>query len=461
MSSTLHRFTPPTCTLEIKGVKSPLSRWTNQELLKKFQFQLSFDDPRLPTTQQVTVTGNKTELEELKTIVESYVQKYLHASLSSDTHSFKAPQSLLRPYLKPDGLVNHQFLLGNLKSDSTTNIVRLTTVQLFDLVTALEAYSAKIASLPTLQQKKSNKVIPLRSSIAAASIVTVGVGVAIVLLQPSSEQVANEKQSEPTSNNAQLDEVIPPQIPEEIRNKTSRPRLNQTISSGQRLPPPPAVNAPKPKPNIPDPADYPLAQVERQSSLNSPKKANPTQPQPQKTETDTTKRNNPTIASNKVQEDDNSNDNSQVETLILEPQQTKDNSSSPETEAIPSEDKAVTAPEQTTSGLSNILEIPPTESDVALNSKSRQLTQAAQIKAYFQDKWQPPEDLKQSLEYRLHLNDDGSIKKVIPLGKASRLYLSQTNIPVQGEPFIAPTTEENSIIRLLLNPDGEVKTFQE
>ena len=145
----------------------------------------------------------------------------------------------------------------------------------------------------------------------------------------------------------------------------------------------------------------------------------------------------------------------------MEPSRTQE-SSKLETEIIAQSNEEATLEKRTTSGLSDTFNIPPqTEPDIAFNSKPRQLSQTAEIKAYFQDKWLPPEDLKQSLEYRLYLNDDGSIKKVIPLGKASRLYLSKTNIPVQGEPFISPVTEENSTIRLLLNPDGRVKTFQE
>jgi hypothetical protein len=60
------------------------------------------------------------------------------------------------------------------------------------------------------------------------------------------------------------------------------------------------------------------------------------------------------------------------------------------------------------------------------------------------------------------LDRDGSIKRVVPLGKAAQLYLSQTNIPVNGEPFIAPLTpSQSSTIRLLLNPNGGVQVFTE
>ena len=85
-----------------------------------------------------------------------------------------------------------------------------------------------------------------------------------------------------------------------------------------------------------------------------------------------------------------------------------------------------------------------------------------EAKIYFEQKWQPPGELKQSLEYRLLLNADGSIKRVVSLGKGSQLYLDQTNIPVNGELFISPLSEsQSSTIRLLLNPDGRVQAFTE
>ena len=101
-------------------------------------------------------------------------------------------------------------------------------------------------------------------------------------------------------------------------------------------------------------------------------------------------------------------------------------------------------------------------SDLASGNSPQQSDRLQEIADYFQDKWQPPADLKQSLEYRLYLNKDGAIAKVVPLGKAARLYLSQTNIPVKGEPFISPGGKSKTkVIRLLLNPDGGIKVFEE
>ena len=94
-------------------------------------------------------------------------------------------------------------------------------------------------------------------------------------------------------------------------------------------------------------------------------------------------------------------------------------------------------------------------------AKSSQPNQLQQITTYFQEKWQPPAELKQSLEYRLWLNADGTIERVVPLGKASQLYLDRTNIPLKGESFIKSTESQSSIVRLLLNPDGGVQALSE
>jgi len=90
------------------------------------------------------------------------------------------------------------------------------------------------------------------------------------------------------------------------------------------------------------------------------------------------------------------------------------------------------------------------------------LSQTQEIAAYFENNWQPPETLQQSLEYRLFVAPDGSIQKVIPLGKAARTYLDKTKIPLNGESFISPVSTKQSVkVRLLLNPNGKVQAFEE
>lgn len=472
MSNTLHRFTPPTCTLEIKGKKSALSRWTKQDLLQNFQFQLRFDDPRLADSQQVIIKGDRQNLEQLQQVVDHYVQNFLHGSLSeiatTPINSNSGTKSLSnQPFLQPKGLVNHELFFGHLNQEGTTKNINLSTVQLFDLVTALEAYNTQIAALPELSSSQPKKVIPLWGGVAAATVAAVGI-TTIALHSQSPQNVASSSKSESSVEIPQLNEVVPPQIPETPRKQTPKPKLREPLSSTKRLPPPPAVDAPKPKPDIPDPADYSLSQVARQSGFNNSAKKNQNK--------------NPT--------------SQQTESVIVIPPETKVEErkaiqdlakdkqlGAGETPGIMS-DSIASAPnpqlktqinpnldQESSKGNNSTVKSPQDidtlgensqDSNVALNKTRSVSNQLREVKVYFQEKWQPPTELKQGLEYRLFLNSDGSIKRVVPLGKAAKLYLNKTNIPVQGEPFISPIAESQKYtIRLLLSPDARVQAFTE
>ncbi|MFQ3619024.1 MAG: DUF4335 domain-containing protein, partial [Cyanobacteriota bacterium] len=69
----LRRYTPPTCTLEVRACGSALSRWTDQTVMKNVRFSLRFDDPRRPTEQRVEVQGDRPQLEALHATVSEYV----------------------------------------------------------------------------------------------------------------------------------------------------------------------------------------------------------------------------------------------------------------------------------------------------------------------------------------------------------------------------------------------------
>lgn len=412
MSSSIHRFTPPTCTLEIRGKKSLFSGWKNQNLAENWKFQLRFDDPREMTSNQVTLEGDRQDLELLQIAIAQYVQKYLQASfqpIDSTVNLNPEPIHNNQPYLKPQGLVNHELFFGSLIHDGKANRIKLSIVQLFDLMTALEAYQTEIATLPEKQVSASNKLIPLWSGIAAVAIAAIGITTILLRSQSISNKASSpESKSQPPAEIPELDEVIPPQAPETVKS-ISKPKLTQPLTSAKRLPPPPAVDTPKPKPNIPDPADYPLSDVARQSGLN-----------------------------NSVQKKISAQ---QTESTIVVPNTTKE------------KQEAISTTTEKTVGLA--------KSDVLKDSRS-QSSQIQEVIVYFQQRWQPPADLKQSLEYRLLLNADGSIKRVVALGKASQLYLNQSNIPVNGESFVSPLDESQSAtVRLLLNPDGRVQAFTE
>ena len=96
------------------------------------------------------------------------------------------------------------------------------------------------------------------------------------------------------------------------------------------------------------------------------------------------------------------------------------------------------------------------------NTQLNNNTQVAEVKNYLQQRWNPPSGLKQTLEYRLLLNRDGSIERISPVGQASLEYIDRTNIPLPGERFVsAPGGEANSKIRVVLTPNGKVQTSLE
>ena len=475
MSSTIHRFTPPTCTLEILGNKSLLDHWKNQAGLKKIQFKLKFDDPREPTSKQTTIRGNKQDLLQLQTAVNHYVQEHLSASFQSPTN---APVNLqgeakLRdnhPCLKPQGLVHHQLYFGSLTHDSNVNNIKLSTVQLFDLVTVMEAYQAEIAARSKTKQSDSHskKIRPLWGGIAATAIATIGI-TTILFKSPWEQNIASspESQSPPAAEIPELDEIIPPPAPNTAKQPNSKSKQTKSLTSISRLPPPPAVDTPKPKPDIPDPADYPLSDVARQSGLNNSAKEELAANQPAES---TVVVPSPTPAETKETSEENQIES--VESVLppdkITPIAKPESKLSPEknqADQINQIDTAIDPPSDAIENSSVQLpkdKTPSPNSDLAFRGSSDPLSQIEEVVAYFEQKWQPPEGLKQSLEYRLLLNDDGSIKRVISLGKGSQLYLDQTNIPVNGESFISPLSEsQSSTIRLLLNPDGGVQAFTE
>ena len=251
-NSVLRRYTPPTCTLEITAAGSPLSRWIGRPAIKQLQFQLSLDDPRLPEEKRLTLKGDKTQLEALREAVETYVQDLLgqspaaadtalqlhpeapSANLVLDTtndettvvpatspeetaavESGEAALAALPPtplpglpgniYLQPDGILAHNLYLGSLATPESGAVVRLSTLQLFDLATAFEQYADDLVVLPNLKSGKKKgfatklKNPPVWAKTAAGLVLAAGATAAGVQLlnRNTSIQTADAPQANP------------------------------------------------------------------------------------------------------------------------------------------------------------------------------------------------------------------------------------------------------------------------
>jgi hypothetical protein len=89
------------------------------------------------------------------------------------------------------------------------------------------------------------------------------------------------------------------------------------------------------------------------------------------------------------------------------------------------------------------------------------IPQVAEVRQYFQQRWAPPSDLDQALEYQLSIDASGAVQTITPLGQPSRDYIDRAELPNPGQTFVSPTTGESLRIRVLLSPEGSVQTFLE
>ncbi|MEC4989238.1 MAG: DUF4335 domain-containing protein, partial [Oscillatoria sp. PMC 1068.18] len=270
-NSVIRRYTPPTCTLEIMAKTSPLSRWRDRPLLKNVRFKLRFDDPRVPEDQQVSISGDRAQLELLCEAVTVYVQEFLLnpqprtpliASTKPDSFSAYSPTEIqpnpqgkpsvqalsTTPYLKARGLLAHDLFLGSLANEETGISLHLSVLQLFDLATALEEYSSELDTLPQLKGVK-REAKPIWAGTAAAAILAVGLTTAIMRVvefdTPTSETsvATNEAQEDQLLYSEEAPIALVPDLfpTSPSQNPQPTPTLPPSLNSVEKLPPPPAV----------------------------------------------------------------------------------------------------------------------------------------------------------------------------------------------------------------------------
>ncbi len=470
--SVIRRYTPPTCTLEILAKSSPLSFWAERTLLKELRFKLSFDDPRIIQEKPVTISGDRQQLEMLGDVVTTYVKNFLQQPVSTvaltarsslhngDRNSVQTtPVSDVEsnetyPFIKHQGMLTHELFFGSLASATSGEKIGLSALQLFDLATALDKYDSEIDALPNLVAGDRKSGLPIWASAVAAIVLAVGLTSTGVRLfgqksTPSTNSVASSGSRGDDNNDRELSDVIPPKPAEP--KATPSPKLPETLASAERLPPPPPVDLPKPPPaNVPDPSKYPIPEA-----LKIPQPPQPTVAIAPNSSNKTPTPQPPTEKANL-----DGSDRETVKLPELPPlvrQSPNFNSKVSESGERREED--------------NLASDSPKGGDrvrltAAANSNPEsaveRMPQLVELQNYFQQRWKPPFGLTQSLEYRLILNNNGSIKSIIPLGKASEINLDRTNIPLMGESFISPFQERSTpIVRLVLGPDGAVKTFTE
>ncbi len=440
-TAVLRRYTPPTCTLELAAAGSALSRWSNRMVLKNLRFQLSFDDPKLMSDQQVMVSGDQSQLEALYETVTDYVQHLVSSPvnpagwepslLGNPAQLLNAP-AVLEPLrsesdmaLQAKGLLSHELRLGSLANPESGATVRLSTLQLFDLANALEAYHAEMISLP-LAEAKSGKLAWMpqlsgRWSTAAAAVLALGATAAMSkfvldISRPASQtaSVSAERQVNAELNRELFPKLAPPPASPSVTLQPLPLPPPNAATDATGLPPIGVTTAPPPAAPQAGAVGEAAAPIASQSAGQS-----------------------------------------QV-TILPSP---NDLAATPPRLAAAEAD--VTAESRAAAPAGNPAPASTANSTATNSTAFDSIPQVAEVRGYFQQRWQPPDGLSQTLEYRLLLNADGSLQRIVPLGQFSENYLDRTNMPLLGEPFVSASSGKTPQIRLVLKPNGQVQSFLE
>jgi hypothetical protein len=377
-------------------------------------------------------------------------------------------------YLEPKGLLAHNLFLGNLATEESGPAINLSVTQLFDLATALDEYATEGVALPTLNVLSWKKAPPAWAYTAAAVLVTVGVTTAAVKYFDRS----NTKQQAAIPAATQQPTPIPPiaqvpPLPTASISPLPTPTVPLPLSPAPPLPPPSPVS----NPTNPTTSGLPSSSSagERPTTTIAVNPGEPAATQrkaPASTVGSGTVATRPrsTAPSGTTSSSQRSSSSSSSEKppvlakptlpatappLNLPPLASNSNSGDRTTATAPSARNASTSSETSQAGAAAADR--PDRSTLFDN-----IPQVAEARNYLQERWKPPSGFTQTLEYHVLLNKDGSIQRIIPLGKTATDNIERTSFPAPGNPFVSPV-EGNGVpkLRVVFTPDGKVQTFLE
>ena len=468
-SSVIRRYTPPTCTLEILARWSPLSRWMKQTAIKDVKFRLRFDDPRSKSDSPVTVKGDRPQLETLCDTVTVYVQNFLANAPEAVDNSIS---------LEPQGLTRHRLNLSSLDPDKGELSVVLSALQLFDLANALEQYTMDLVTLPeTTPPVPKPKPTPMYGwRFAASFFISMGITATSVILlkdfypQPQGTlETASSNVGEEVYDNPSLAQAPEaPAAPVEEAKKSGNADV-ETFTSDEQLPPPPPPGAIEPETPAETPNDITSA-PESAAIPAAPSLPPPTISEPEPAVIDTPPvllEPPPEIAI--VPETPELPDIAETEDFGLEsldaaPAELPDLPPAVAPAELPDLPPAA-LPELAPTELDEVL--PPTAARsasppaaIASGNLFEGIPQVAEVRNYFEGRWEPPDSLSKTVEYKLTLNSDGTLQAIAPLGETAATYLDRTGMPLLGDPFVSPSSGSPlPPIRVVFSPDGTVQAF--
>lgn len=497
-NSFLHRYTPPTCTLQVVAYSSPVSRWVGKKVVKDVQFDLRFDDPT--ADKQFSITGDRDRLEALHRVVTDYIQQLLNLSpesfatflgqeapsnasiplksfpndeeddVESDVWQMPTKQSLesegaigdtiaqgesaaaKSEYMSQTAsgiqaaIAQEEFLSLKPTSGLSHNLFlgSLATAETgkFIRLSVLQLFDLataldQYASDLTFLQTYPSKTQTASAPLAWANIAAVlllGVGVTAVGLQ-----VFNRPNSPQTANN--------------LPTTTNSPKVVIAPTPLPTLAPTTTILVPSPNSSIPPngttsatsvPNKTPIVQTAPPGSKANPV---PSGLPPQPIVINPTARQPVTV---NIPAQPNSSARQAPIAVLPSPNlpPTPNTSSTNAAVSLDSDSRQSAAPK------------PP--KSAATRTAFVNDPQVVEVSNYFNRRWEPPSSLRSSLEYSIILDVDGSIQVIEPYGLASRTYLDRTGMPLIGERFVSANQNGQSPrIRLRFNPDGKVQAFLE
>lgn len=427
-----------------------------------------------PSSPDLSTDDSQALPEEHQALDPFYASAHLVDSVLSPKESTPARSGEI--FLQPGSGLAHNIELGPLATQESGPVIQLSVLQLFDLATALDEYAADVVALPAPNRSRVTAGPSAWASIAAVLLVALGLTTALVTLNRSTsqQQTANRKVPQgPSSNNQQPNALQSSPVPT-LGLPTPPLSSPDTLSylppvgsiAPSTNPSSPTVSVPGTEPTLPSvPPVVPIPQTTPVSPIPglSPDPPIRVNPVPRQDSSVSIPREAATPRTNGVP--------------------TPSFSVAPPSIAIPSPSYQLpppnvereTPPSEATQGAptaaqprsdsaspTQSLRSPTTPNEPKVTAFNNNIPQVAEVRDYFNQRWEPPSSLRQDLQYSLVLDVDGTIQRIEPLGQAARNYVDRTGMPLIGERFVSANKNgQTPRIRVVLTPDGTVQTFLE
>lgn len=487
----LQRYSAPTCTLEVVGEPSALSRWTAQPVIKGLRFRLSLQAfvagsntaDEDPTSQPaICLRGDRLQLASLVATVQAYVQAQLVASsLATDidgtARNPDPPSQRQRISLQPQGLTCHRLQAEGLISDRDEQSIILSSLQLADLATVIDSFDTQAIALPALatpQQRRQRWWTGRTSMGSAAAVILMAVGVATVAprVLNDSTSVVSDNLPVPTSDAGETSQPSPSDETNLPENHSAESSYDSTLEQAEleqaeaqisadasgRLREDDAStegtdSAARPRSTTPPNA------ASHTTSAESPTRSSPSEsPSPQPSGQSAQR-----SAETASALDHNSDpENATAAAPPTDPlsHRSPNTPSAPEATAAPSLGSATAESFEAASGSATDSSTDAMSLDAAPPiGVAHAQAQAEEVQQFFATRWRPQPDLSESLVYELELNPDGTLGRITPMNRIAILEDNRIALPEPGS-VIASASAANTptLIRLALKPNGQVIT---